>query len=337
MPGVAPATRIGIVDVVALGRAARGTRARRRSASPSQTRATKSGVDLLVGRRSSGRARAARTRSPACSPSGPAVRWPSRPSTSFGIRSLFGWSAISASSRTASARRSECSSRCWPCRRSRSTKVRGGGGLGHAVREVAADGGDLGLRARVAGQHRQQPAERLERQLLDAARLAHERARAAGIAVAHAVADVERVRAAACGGRRRAVVRRDVPVDVRQVRARRARACAPGTAKPFAFARSSACATWMRDVRPRLVAAAPEREAAVVVLHAPAAARGRASTAADHLGRRRQALGLERGRARPQRGDRRARATRAARRTRTGRRRGRARRRSAPAAPSTRS
>ena len=97
-------------------------------------------------------------------------------------------------------------------------EVRGAGGLGHPVGQVAPDLRGSACDAGVGGQQGQEPAEGLEGQLLHA-RLAQQAARPRHVAVSHPRADVERVgddRAPHLG----AVLPRDVPLDVREVVAR---------------------------------------------------------------------------------------------------------------------
>ena len=202
-------------------------------------------------------------------------------------------------------------------------EVGGGGRLRDVVGEAAADGRHLGRRGGVLREDRQDPAERLERQPLDAG-LAHEGPRPSGVGVAQERPHGERV------GLERAphvlpVLGRDVPVDLAQV-APRAVEGVVGHGEALRLRAGEGVGHVDRDVGPGLVAPAPEAEAAVVVLQRAQAIDVALHRRLDLLGLR-QALGLEGGRGRRAERPPRGRARRAAPRTRRGRRRGRGRRR----------
>ena len=256
-----------------------GTRARPRSARPAR-RGPRSPASSSRRSGSSGRARAGRTRSPACSPQRPALRWASRPSTSFGMRSLVGWSAISASSsdRVGAAVGLEQQVGAVAVG---DREVRGARGLRHVVREVARGWRPTSAvepRVRATGPAAASRAPRTRACRRPASRTSA--ARALGVRSRPGGRARRARRPRACGARPPGSRDGMCWLDRRAGTCARARSVSSGTSKPLAFARSSAWATWIADVRPRRVAAPPEGEAAVVVLQ-----RAQALDVARHRGR----------------------------------------------------
>ena len=160
-------------------------------------------------------------------------------------------------------------------------EVRGAGGLGDAVRELAADRRDLGLRRRVLRRAAAAASRAPRRRARRRRRLAHERPRPRRIRVAQQRAHVRARRPASVRRTSVAVVARDVPLDLAQVAAASARACRRGPRSPWPSRAPSAWATWMRDVRPGARRRAARRRSRRRRSAAPAAARRRASTAAS--------------------------------------------------------